>query len=120
MERDEFTKIIREEADHCCNLLAAKGAEYDDDKADRLNSFKRAGKLQNENEVKALSGMMAKHAVSVFDMCVRGKPTDYSISKWDEKITDMINYLLILKAMVVEEYSAASRGTVEDEKGDQK
>lgn len=50
----------------------------------------------------ALAGMMAKHTISVYDMCRSGK--DYPIELWNEKITDHINYLLLLKAIVEEDY----------------
>jgi len=42
--------------------------------------------------------MMAKHTVSIYDMCGSGEI--YDIAKWDEKITDHINYLLLLRALV--------------------
>lgn len=48
----------------------------------------------------ALLGMLSKHLISVSDMCVSGS---YSKQLWTEKITDSINYLLLLKAMVEEE-----------------
>jgi hypothetical protein len=47
--------------------------------------------------------MMAKHTISIYDMCYgdrNGKT--YSLELWDEKITDSINYLLLLKALVTE------------------
>jgi hypothetical protein len=114
MTREDFTKVIESEAAHCCNLLSAKGKEYDADEKDRLNSFKRAGSLMNEDQIKALAGMMAKHSVSVYDMCTRGKCTDYPIEKWEEKIDDSINYLLILWAMVKEEQNGAKQAECHD------
>jgi hypothetical protein len=42
--------------------------------------------------------MMAKHTVSIYDMCNSGK--EYSIDMWNEKITDSINYLLLLRALI--------------------
>jgi hypothetical protein len=45
--------------------------------------------------------MLAKHVVSVYDMCMSdGK---FGIEKWTEKVTDSINYLLLLMAAVWEE-----------------
>lgn len=44
--------------------------------------------------------MMSKHTVSVYDMCESGE--QYPIHLWQEKITDSINYLLLLNAMVRE------------------
>ena len=49
----------------------------------------------------ALFGMLAKHLVSVSDMCLDKEK--YHKEVWSEKITDSINYLLILAAIVEEE-----------------
>ena len=38
--------------------------------------------------------MMSKHTVSIYDMCWSGQ--DYGLKLWQEKITDAINYLLLL------------------------
>lgn len=45
--------------------------------------------------------MMAKHTVSIYDMCNSG--LKYPIELWNEKITDHINYLLLLRAIIEEE-----------------
>ena len=44
--------------------------------------------------------MMVKHTVSIFDMVESGKPFDLAL--WDEKITDHINYLILIRAALVE------------------
>lgn len=44
---------------------------------------------------------MAKHTVSIYDMA--RSDDSFSLEKWDEKITDHINYLILLRAVVVEE-----------------
>ena len=49
----------------------------------------------------ALMGMLSKHLISVSDMCMCEQ--QYSKEQWDEKITDSINYFLILCAIVEEE-----------------
>jgi hypothetical protein len=43
-------------------------------------------------------GMLSKHLISVSDMCMDEQ--QYSKEQWDEKITDSINYFLILCAIV--------------------
>ena len=69
----------------------------------RFDSFARlvAAGLQGCLPREALGGMMAKHTVSVYDMI--NSCDTFPIALWDEKITDHINYLLLLKAIVVEE-----------------
>lgn len=101
MKRDKFIDVVQEQLIYCFNLISEKGLEYDADEADRLASFKVAGQLEGETQKQALAGMMAKHTVSIYDMCQ--SDVAYPKEKWVEKITDHINYLLILRAMVEEE-----------------
>ena len=69
---------------------------------DRLHNFKNAAGMMSCDPKEALAGMMAKHTISVYDMCRSCK--DYPIELWNEKITDHINYLLLLKAIVEEDH----------------
>lgn len=98
MTDKEFAKIANEQLAYCMSLLGVKAKEYDLDSGDRLHAFKIAAALQGCTPKQALAGMLAKHTVSIYDMCAGG---EYSQEKWTEKITDSINYLLLLKAMVV-------------------
>ena len=68
-----------------------------------LNSiaFKAAAALQHTTPQRALAGMLAKHIVSLYDMCF-AEETVYPMDTWDEKITDSLNYLFLLKAIVKE------------------
>lgn len=100
MTNSDFDKIINKQIETCKALLEIKGEEYDADSKDRLHSFKVAAVLQSTTPAKALSGMLAKHIVSIYDMCENGSD---SIEKWTEKISDSINYLLLLKAIVCED-----------------
>ena len=45
--------------------------------------------------------MMAKHIVSLYDMCF-DDGRSYDMDTWEEKITDSLNYLFLLKAVVKE------------------
>lgn len=105
MKQQEFEKVIKWQIDHCLSLLTEKGREYAGECTDRLSAFKTAAALQGCTPKKALCGMMAKHTISIYDMCHNG---EYSRDKWIEKITDNINYLLILRAMLEEENSNAT------------
>lgn len=48
-----------------------------------------------------LAGMLAKHIVSLYDMCF-ADGMSFDAGTWDEKITDSLNYLFLLKAIVKE------------------
>lgn len=110
MTNTDFNKAVEEQIEYCKKLLVSKGNEYSEGKAikepDRFHAFRVAAELQGCSEKQALAGMMAKHTVSVYDMC---QGEDYPIEKWEEKITDSINYLLLLKAMIVEEKEQQSK-----------
>ena len=101
MTLEKFNESVSRQLNYCEALLIHKGMEYAPDDSDRLSAFKVAAALQDESPKQALCGMLAKHIVSVYEMCrsEERQPVD----KWIEKLTDSINYLLILRAMVDDE-----------------
>lgn len=103
MTRETFDLIVGEQLAYCQELLCSKGKEYAPG-ADRLIAFKKAAGLQGCTQAEAALGMMVKHLVSVTDMIQSRE--HYPTSRWIEKITDSINYLLILRA-IIEESEAA-------------
>lgn len=96
MKTLEFNDIITEQLEACVNTLSSKSHEYATD--DRLHNFKVAANILSCEPHQALGGMMSKHTVSIYDMINSGGT--YSEELWNEKITDSINYLLLLKALV--------------------
>ena len=100
MNNPSFTAIIKHQIGHCLSLLTSKGKEYAGEKLDRLLAFKKAAALQGTTQAEAAFGMLAKHLVSVADMVA--EPEKYPSDKWDEKIGDSINYLLIIRAIAEE------------------
>jgi hypothetical protein len=96
MTTEDFTRLIEEQIARSTSLLIDKAKEYASD-IDRLHNFKVAAQLLGGTQEQALGGFLAKHVVSVFDMINSGK--EYPKEVWNEKITDSINYLLILRAM---------------------
>lgn len=102
MKDKQFNEIITHQIKLCEDMLVKKNEEYSSDK-DRLHQFKMAAELGNTTPANALAGMMIKHTISVYDMCYGTEKESYSKAKWEEKITDHINYLLLLKAVVFED-----------------
>lgn len=100
MNNDEFEQVVNEQMQKCVEILITKAKEYAGE-GDRLHNFKTAAALEGVKPRQALAGMMAKHTVSVYDMCMSGK--SYSMEMWNEKITDHMNYLLLLKGLLTEE-----------------
>lgn len=100
MKNTDFMAAVKHQVEHCLNLLAGKGKEYAGENADRLVAFKKAAALQGVSEAQAAFGMLAKHLVSVADMVEH--PEAYTREKWDERLGDSINYLLIIRAIAEE------------------
>lgn len=100
MNTKDFETVIEEQIKRCKDVLIGKAEEYARNE-DRLHNFKNAAGMMGCDPKEALAGMMAKHTISVYDMCRDGK--DHTLFMWNEKITDHINYLLLLKAIVMEE-----------------
>lgn len=99
MNQVDFQTIFFQQMERCETVLLVKSEEYSSPE-DKLHNFKVSGALQGITQDRALGGMLAKHIVSIFDLINRDKPS--SMDLWDEKITDAINYLILLKAIVVE------------------
>jgi hypothetical protein len=98
MDTNTFNDIVNTQIERSTSLLIKKADEYATE--DRLHNFKVAAALQGITPAQALRGMLAKHTVSVFDMINSGK--FYPEEVWDEKLTDSINYHLLLRALVEE------------------
>ena len=99
MTQEERDKIMQEMIDKCLRVLKAKAEGYSTDE-DVLHNFRVAAGLQGCTVPQALVGMMTKHTVSVYDMVNSGQA--YAPDIWDEKIGDLMNYLLLLRTAVKE------------------
>jgi hypothetical protein len=99
MNHRDFNVVFKTQMQRCEEVLGLKSAEYATT-ADKLHNFKVAAYLQGLTIDQALGGMMAKHSVSIYDLIGKNEPS--SMELWDEKITDHINYLILLKAILVE------------------
>lgn len=102
MTTQAFNEIVKEQLARCEEILVIKGSEYAPG-GDRLSAFKKAGAMQNQTMLQAALGMLAKHLVSVIDMIQDPMPGRFGVERWNEKLTDAINYLLIIRALIEEE-----------------
>ena len=111
MDNDRFERIYDDRIEKCLTVLELKSNEYSKD-YDRLHNFKVAKNLgvYKTNE-QALWGMFIKHLVCLKDACDNPEiATDKFIA---EKITDSINYLLLLEGLLTE--SMDRQGECENE-----
>jgi hypothetical protein len=97
VDSEEFERIFERQVAQSREVLLTKAKEYATDD-DRLHNFEAASALIGGTPEQALWGFAVKHLVSISDMI---KDAEYhSEEKWDEKIGDAINYLILLRAQV--------------------
>jgi hypothetical protein len=98
----DFGSIVEEQIRSIRGMLGTKAAEYATT-ADRLHNFKEAAKLLRCTPAEACMGFAAKHVVSVVDIVKSSAAGQHSTQAvLDEKIGDAINYLILLKALLIE------------------
>jgi hypothetical protein len=107
LESPEFYDAVNEQIERSRDMLLSKNDHYNPG-ADKLRGFKATAAMRNTTPQGALAGMMVKHTLSVYDMCESGR--EYPIEVWNEKITDHINYLLLLRAVVEEQQGVKEDG----------
>jgi hypothetical protein len=108
MNHTDFQKLINDRVTKIKRTLSDKAKEYASNE-DLLHNFKAAGRINKTSPEKALMGMALKHLVSVMDL-VNELPDEPGIVKLktteekyiDEKVGDMVNYLILLEALLTE------------------
>ena len=102
MTAKKLNEVVQYRVERINKVLREKGEHYIRG-VDRLANFKVAGAMQSITSKQALLGMWAKHIVSIMDLIERdahGNIASYEV--WDEKLTDSINYMILLDALVKE------------------
>lgn len=95
---DQFKGILDTQLQRVRDILVVKTEEYATD--DQLANIRFMAITQGVSLPRAVVGAMAKHTFSVYKMVRDGKP--YPIEVWDEKITDHIIWLILLRAALIE------------------
>ena len=103
MNQEKFNEIVEEIFSECKEILNKKGTDpvYYDCEKGRLIEFKAAAAMRNETPREALAGMMIKHTVRLYSM-IDGS-TNFMASSWEKIINNHINYLILLKAILIDE-----------------
>lgn len=99
MKADRFENILDAQLKRVRDVLVTKTEEYSADE-DQLANVRWMAFAQGTSMPRAIIGAMAKHSFSIYKMVRDGKP--YPIEKWDEKITDHIVWLILLRAALIE------------------
>lgn len=102
MTAEQFDTVVHDRTIMIKRTLVEKGKEYRRNN-DPLHNFRVAAKVNNTTEEKALWGFAVKHYVSFLDILndiERGLlPAEEVV---DEKIGDLINYLILCEASIKE------------------
>jgi len=99
----DFNDVVDKRCEFVKEVLQKKAKEYARG-GDRFHNFNEAAKILNTTPEKALRAFMVKHEVSVIDLIE--KANDYTFKKdvscelIEEKIGDMINYLILLEGLL--------------------
>lgn len=106
MKVTEFEPIVENRINKIRTVLAKKAKEYTGASGlDRLHNFNRASAMLGISREKALLGMWTKHIVSVLDIIDAFDTQKPTVEMIDEKIGDLINYAILLEAMMKEDIS---------------
>lgn len=109
--KTETTNFI----DNATELLHYKKAKEYSGNHDRLKAFKEAGKLLNCQPETALKGFLTKHIISIYDLLEKLENNSLYIKCnndleiWQEKLTDILNYCLLLWALLTERVSSENK-----------
>ena len=102
MNNEDFNVIFDGCIEMMKSTLQRKTGEYVRD-GERFHNFKVAGRRRGISPERALAGMKEKHCVSVEDIIDDiDKGVLPTIELVDEKIGDELNYLVLLKGLIIE------------------
>lgn len=102
MTNNKFDELLQFTLHTIQTVMGLKSGEYSRND-DKLHNFKRAAGVLGTTPEKALLGMMTKHTVSILDIVddlEKGKLPSAELLA--EKIGDELNYLILLKALIME------------------
>lgn len=101
MTHENFEKILERRIQKTREVLSLKAKEYAQAN-DRLHNFKRSSQfMTNTLPSEVAWGYAMKHLMSVIDIVEGSIPATHEFV--DEKIGDLINYLILLEACLIEE-----------------
>ena len=101
MNQETLTRIIDARISKIRSTLKAKQGQYARED-DRLHNFKKIAGFRGVEPEEALMGLVVKHIVALDDFINDLPGQVMSMSQWDEKIGDIINYMILLEALIQE------------------
>ena len=104
MKVKRFNKIVEDTLHECKSVLVKKEVEYATE-VDRFDNFKRAAEIKGTTPIEAAAGMMVKHEESMWKMI--NNPDMVTEKLLKDKLGDLINYILLIKGLMVEHMEKA-------------
>lgn len=111
MRTEEFNAVVESRIEKIRSVLASKAVEYSKND-DRHHNFKEGARIFNCTPERHLMFLNSKHLISINDMVTGFEEfhiaprneieRELEIAKWEEKIGDAINYLILLEGLVKE------------------
>ena len=111
----DFNKIVERRLRLTAKILLQKEREYAQD-GNRFHNFDVAAEIDGETPEQALWGMAKKHLVSIID--IKNHPQGQSYAHVDEKIGDMIDYLILLEGLLARRRQREKEAAVKRWKGE--
>ena len=109
MTQERFQRVFNHRIADCARTLVEKSEEYSRN-GDRLHVFKRAAGAKGESPEAALVGIWMKQVIALVDLA---QDIDTSgcapYPVWEEKIRDVVNYTILLDALVTERLEREGR-----------
>ena len=110
MNQTEFDVVVKRVIERLELMLSDKRAEYATDN-DVLSNLRRVGSMNNIQPEQALMVLVSKHlaALMKFNKEVVFGGQVRPLEQWDEKIIDIMAYMVLLEALVVERLKQEDR-----------
>ena len=107
MTHETFNNLLDIEYQKIMKIMNMKNQEYARG-GDKLSNFKTASGFRHKEPETMCFEYCSKHLVSLSDM-INDLEADIHrpLELWAEKITDAVNYLFLLKALLHERYNGA-------------
>jgi len=111
MKAKEFYELMIKQCEMCAGMLAGKAGLYAHG-GDRLSNFKDGAGFNGEVPEKTAWGMVIKHIIALKDYIntLNNQKALYPKAEWIEKITDIINYMIIIRALLEERFESIDNG----------
>ena len=102
MQKERFAELLQYRLESIEKILGKKAKQYAMGD-DRLQNFKDGAQFNNTIPEDYLMHLVSKHIIALRDFIrVLKYGERKSIEDWDEKIGDIINYMILLEALIWE------------------